>query len=326
MTSTSTNIDYDETQLALFGMREEDDRSKFRKAISGIRNFATGYPLGMVGAVVMVLLVAMAIIPQLFTPLAVQKASSIIGIHISDRFETPNIHFWFGTNALGRDMYGRLIYGARTAIMIGFGAVILAKLLSTVIGTVSAFFGGWVDVVLQRIVEMVQSIPTLVFLILFVVMLEPRLPDIGPLSSDMLVILLVVAVHSGFTSSRTVRGVAISLRQETYVEAAQALGASDSRIMVRHIVPNLIAYVIVSASLFVGAAVLLESSLSFLGYGVQPPAPSWGRELNEAREELARYPHLAFFPGLFIFATVWSFNMFGDALRDRLDPRLRGST
>ena len=157
-------------------------------------------------------------------------------------------------------------------------------------------------------------------------MLEPRLPDIGPLSSDMLVILLVVAVHSGFVSSRTVRGVALSLREEVYVEAAQALGASDARIMAKHMVPNLFAYVIVSASLFVGAAVLLESSLSFLGYGVQPPAPSWGRELNEAREELARYPHLAFFPGLFIFATVWSFNMFGDALRDRLDPRLRGST
>ena len=104
MTSTSTNIDYDETQAALFGMRQEDDRSKFAKAMSGIGNFATGYPMGMVGAVVMLLLVAMAVIPQLFTPLAVQKASSIIGIHISDRFETPSLDFWFGTNALERDM------------------------------------------------------------------------------------------------------------------------------------------------------------------------------------------------------------------------------
>jgi peptide/nickel transport system permease protein len=316
----------EDTQEILFGMRQADERPLYKKAVDGTKNFAVKYPMGMVGAVIMVLLVAMAIVPALFTPLSVQKADSIIGIHIGDRFESPGSQWWFGTNALGRDMYGRLIYGARTAIMIGFGAVILAKLLSTFIGTVSAFFGGWIDAAIQRVVEMVQSIPTLIFLILFVVMLEPRLPDIGPLSSDMLVILLVVAVHSGFVSSRTVRGVALSLREEVYVEAAQALGASDARIMAKHMVPNLFAYVIVSASLFVGAAVLLESSLSFLGYGVQPPAPSWGRELNEAREELARYPHLAFFPGLFIFATVWSFNMFGDALRDRLDPRLRGST
>ena len=316
----------EDTQEILFGMRQADERPLYKKAVNGTKNFAVKYPMGMVGAVIMVLLVAMAIVPSLFTPLSVQKADSIIGIHIGDRFESPGSQWWFGTNALGRDMYGRLIYGARTAIMIGFGAVILAKLLSTFIGTVSAFFGGWIDAAIQRVVEMVQSIPTLIFLILFVVMLEPRLPDIGPLSSDMLVILLVVAVHSGFVSSRTVRGVALSLREEVYVEAAQALGASDARIMAKHMVPNLFAYVIVSASLFVGAAVLLESSLSFLGYGVQPPAPSWGRELNEAREELARYPHLAFFPGLFIFATVWSFNMFGDALRDRLDPRLRGST
>ena len=316
----------EDTQEILFGMRQADERPLYRKALAGTKNFALRYPMGMVGAVIMILLVAMAIVPALFTPLSVQKADSIIGIHIGDRFESPGSQWWFGTNALGRDMYGRLIYGARTAIMIGFGAVILAKLLSTFIGTVSAFFGGWIDNAIQRVVEMVQSIPTLIFLILFVVMLEPRLPDIGPLSSDMLVILLVVAVHSGFVSSRTVRGVALSLREEVYVEAAQALGASDARIMAKHMVPNLFAYVIVSASLFVGAAVLLESSLSFLGYGVQPPAPSWGRELNEAREELARYPHLAFFPGLFIFATVWSFNMFGDALRDRLDPRLRGST
>ena len=316
----------EDTQEILFGMRQADERPLYKKALAGTKNFAIKYPMGMVGAVIMVLLVAMAIIPSLFTPLSVQKADSIIGIHIGDRFESPGSQWWFGTNALGRDMYGRLIYGARTAIMIGFGAVILAKLLSTFIGTVSAFFGGWIDNAIQRVVEMVQSIPTLIFLILFVVMLEPRLPDIGPLSSDMLVILLVVAVHSGFVSSRTVRGVALSLREEVYVEAAQALGASDARIMAKHMVPNLFAYVIVSASLFVGAAVLLVSSLSFLGYGVQPPAPSWGRELNEAREELARYPHLAFFPGLFIFATVWSFNMFGDALRDRLDPRLRGST
>ena len=128
----------EDTQEILFGMRQADERPLYRKALAGTKNFALRYPMGMVGAVIMILLVAMAIVPALFTPLSVQKADSIIGIHIGDRFESPGSQWWFGTNALGRDMYGRLIYGARTAIMIGFGAVILAKLLSTFIGTVSA--------------------------------------------------------------------------------------------------------------------------------------------------------------------------------------------
>jgi peptide/nickel transport system permease protein len=268
----------------------------------------------------------MAIVPQLFTPLATQTSDHVIGVHIKDRFLSPNSTAWFGTNGLGRDMYARLIYGARTAIMIGFGAVLLGKTLSTTLGIASAFLGGWTDVILQRFVEVFQSIPTILFLIIAVVAFEPKIPDFGPLSSDMLIIVICVSIDTGFQSSRTVRGVALALREETYVEAAVSLGATNTRIMRQHILPNLFQYVIVSASLFVGSAVLLESVLSFLGYGVQPPNPSWGRELNDAREELARYPHLAFFPGLFIFLTVWSFNMFGDALRDKLDPRLRGTS
>jgi len=287
--------------------------------------FIKRYPLGAVGGVTIILLVLMAIVPQLFTPLDTQSSDYVIGVHISDRFLSPNSTAWFGTNGLGRDMYARLIYGARTAIMIGFGAVLLGKTLSTTLGIASAFLGGWTDAILQRFVEVFQSIPTILFLIIAVVAFESKIPDFGPLSSDMLIIVICVSIDTGFQSSRTVRGVALSLREETYVEAAVSLGASNTRIMRQHILPNLFQYVIVSASLFVGSAVLLESVLSFLGYGVQPPNPSWGRELNDAREELARYPHLAFFPGLFIFLTVWSFNMFGDSLRDKLDPRLRGT-
>ncbi len=288
--------------------------------------FVKRYPLGAIGAVIIVFLVLMAIVPQLFTPLGTQTSDHVIGVHIRDRFLSPSSTHWFGTNGLGRDMYARLIYGARTAIIIGFGAVLLGKTLSTTLGIASAFLGGWTDAILQRFVEVFQSIPTILFLIIAVVAFESKIPDFGPLASDMLIIVICVSIDTGFQSSRTVRGVALGLREETYVEAAISLGATNTRIMRQHILPNLFQYVIVSASLFVGSAVLLESVLSFLGYGVQPPNPSWGRELNDAREELARYPHLAFFPGLFIFLTVWSFNMFGDSLRDKLDPRLRGTS
>ena len=297
----------------------------FLRIARALGKFLIKYPLGAIGLFVIVIFVLMAAVPALFTPLASQSSDHVIGVHIADRFMSPNSTAWFGTNGLGRDVYARLIYGARTAVLIGFGAVLLGKGLSTFLGILSAFMGGWTDAILQRFVEVFQSIPTILFLIIAVVSFEPRLPAIGPLSSSMLVIVLCVSIDTGFQSSRTVRGVALALREETYVEAAISLGASNSRIMAQHILPNLFQYVIVSASLFVGAAVLLESVVSFLGYGVQPPSPSWGRELNDAREELARYPHLAVFPGLFIFATVWSFNMFGDALRDKLDPRLRGS-
>ena len=320
MTTTSPQTS---DQLTL--LNTPADPPIFLRIARALGKFLIKYPLGAIGLFVIVIFVLMAAVPALFTPLASQSSDHVIGVHIAARFMTPNSTTWFGTNGLGRDVYARLIYGARTAVLIGFGAVLLGKGLSTFLGILSAFMGGWTDAILQRFVEVFQSIPTILFLIIAVVSFEPRLPAIGPLSSSMLVIVLCVSIDTGFQSSRTVRGVALALREETYVEAAISLGASNSRIMAQHILPNLFQYVIVSASLFVGAAVLLESVVSFLGYGVQPPSPSWGRELNDAREELARYPHLAVFPGLFIFATVWSFNMFGDALRDKLDPRLRGS-
>jgi len=230
-----------------------------------------------------------------------------------------------GTDDLGRDVWSRIVFGARTSIIIGFGTVIVAKFLATVIGTVSGYYSGLFDTLFQRIVDIGSALPGLVFLILAVTVLAPRMPTILFIQADILAIILAVAVLNAVNSSRTIRSVALSLREEQYVDAARSLGATNLRIMTKHIVPNLFSIVLVSASLLVGTSVLLESSLSFLGYGVQPPAPSWGRMLNEAREFLTRAPHLAVFPGLLIFITVWSFNMLGDALRDKLDPRLRGS-
>ena len=284
--------------------------------------FIKRYPLGAVGAFFVILLIGAAAIPWAYTPLESQDP---LNQSIVDRLQGPSMAHWFGTDELGRDLYSRIIYGARTSIVIGFGVVLIAKALAVTFGTVSGYYGGKFDSIFQRIIDIGIAIPGLVFIIVVVQALAGRLPSVGGIQPDILAIIISVAILTSTSSSRTIRGVALSLREEQYVEAARALGARDRRIMTRHIVPNLFSVVIVAASLQVGGAVLLESSLSFLGFGVQPPAPSWGRMLNDARSQLTKAPHLAIFPGLAVFVTVFSFNMLGDALRDKLDPRLRGS-
>ncbi|HKI82414.1 MAG TPA: ABC transporter permease, partial [Pseudodesulfovibrio sp.] len=207
--------------------------------------------------------------------------------------------------------------GARTSIVIGFGIVILSQGAALIIGLLSGYIGGWFDTAFQRIIDVGIALPGLIFIILVVVSLQqisvvPR-------------IILSLGVLIALSSSRVIRGSAIAAKQNVYVEAARVLGATDLRIMVRHVLPNLMAVVIVSASIQVGRAILIEAALSFLGYGVQPPTPSWGHMVDEARTFLSRAPHMAIFPGLAIFVVVYSFNMFGDALRDVLDPRMRGT-
>ena len=284
--------------------------------------FIRRYPLGAIGAFFVILLIAAAAIPLAFTPLGSQDP---LNQSIADRLQGPSLAHWFGTDELGRDLYSRIVYGARTSIVIGFGVVLIAQVLAVTFGTVSGYYGGKFDAIFQRIIDIGIAIPGIVFIIIVVQALAERLPSIGGIQPDIMAIIISVAILTSTSSSRTIRGVALSLREEQYVEAARALGARDRRIMARHIVQNLFAVVIVASSLQVGSAVLVESSLSFLGYGVQPPAPSWGRMLNDARSQLTKAPHLAIFPGLAVFVTVFSFNMLGDALRDKLDPRLRGS-
>jgi peptide/nickel transport system permease protein len=276
--------------------------------------FIQHYPLGAFGAAFAIVLVAMAIYPSGFA--TADPNFQILG----DRFEGPSTAHYFGTDALGRDMYSRIIFGARTSIIVGFGVVLVSAVLSTSLGVISGYFGGWFDVLFQRLVDIGIALPGLIFIILVVTSIRDRLPFGGTTA-----IILSVGVLISIRLSRVIRSGAIAVREEQYVEAARALGATATRIMSRHVVPNVFALVLVSASIEVGAAILIESALSFLGYGIQPPQASWGRMLNDAREELIRSPHMAVFPGLAIFLTVYSFNMLGDAVRDKLDPRLRGS-
>jgi peptide/nickel transport system permease protein len=268
-------------------------------------------PLGAFGAAIIVVLLLLAAFPAAFTTQQPNRQS------ILRRELGPSSEHWMGTDQLGRDVYTRIVYGARTSVIIGFGIVLLSAMTATVVGTVSGYFGGWFDTVVQRVVDIGIALPGLVFIILVVTSLQ-QIP---------LLLRIIVAIGSlsWLGQSRVIRGTVTSAKQNQYVEAARLVGATNARIMLRHIFPNVVPIIIVAASIQVGGAILIESSLAFLGYGVQPPTASWGRMLDEARQQLVRSPHLAVFPGLAIFLAVYSFNMFGDALRDILDPRLRGS-
>lgn len=279
----------------------------------GLLRFCRTKPLGAFGAVIVIMLVAMAFFPGIFTSQDPNPSPP----PLAERYEGPSASHWFGTDNFGRDVYTRLVYGARTSITIGFGVVIISSFLAAFLGVVSGYFGGWADMLIQRLVDIGIALPGLIFIILVVTTLQ-NLPIT-------LRIIMPVGVLIALGSSRVIRGAAISTKQNQYVEAARVIGATDSRIIARHVLPNVMAIVIVGASIQIGGAVLVESALSFLGYGIPPPTPSWGRMLNDSRSQLSNYPHLLIFPTLAIFLTVYSFNMLGDALRDVLDPRLRGS-
>ena len=279
----------------------------------GLIRFCRTKPLGAFGAVIVIMLVAMAFFPGIFT----NQNPNPSPPPLAERYEGPSVSHWFGTDNFGRDMYTRLVYGARTSITIGFGVVLISSVLAALLGVVSGYFGGWADMLIQRLVDIGIALPGLIFIILVVTTLQ-NLPVT-------LRIIMPVGILVALGSSRVIRGAAISAKQNQYVEAARVIGATDTRIIARHVLPNVMAIVIVGASIQIGGAVLVESALSFLGYGIPPPTPSWGRMLNESRQQLSNYPHLVIFPTLAIFLTVYSFNMLGDALRDVLDPRLRGS-
>ncbi|MFN8507605.1 MAG: ABC transporter permease [Dehalococcoidia bacterium] len=293
------------------------------RARRSLLRFIRYKPLGAFGAVFVIILLLMAAVPSLFPNTGNPDANSIV-----NRFQGPSAEHWFGTDQFGRDLYTRIIYGARTSILIGTLVVLVSASVATFLGVTSGYFGGIFDLLVQRVVDIGIALPGLIFIILVVTSLTqfpPAFLGLEPSGRVVVRIAVAVGILTALGQSRVIRGAAIATKQNQYVEAARVIGASDVRIISRHVVPNVIPIIIIGASIQIGGAILTESSLAFLGYGVQPPTASWGRMLNEAREALSRHPHLAIFPGLAIFLTVYSFNMLGDALRDVLDPRLRGT-
>ena len=273
----------------------------------GVRTFARRKPLGALGAAVLILMGLAAI----FAPLV--ATHDPVGQDIPNRLSGPGSSFFFGTDNFGRDMFSRIVYGARTSLVVGFGAVAIGTLAGAIIGEVSAYAGGPADLLIQRFVDAIQGFPGLILALAMVVALGPSLINVT----------IAISVSLFPPMARLARAEALIAKEQDYVLAARTLGASARRIIFRHIMPNSLASVIVLATGYLGTAIVIEASLSFLGLGVPPPNPSWGGMLQfGARQYQESAPWLTIFPGLALAITVFAFNFLGDALRDEMDPRL----
>ena len=270
------------------------------------------HPGAVVGAIVLTLLV----LATLFAPLSPYDPT-ISEVEI--RYQAPSSEHPFGTDGLGRDLLTRVLYGGRVSLFVGLMVVVITLLIGVPVGAAAGFFGGWVDNLLMRIIDAVLALPSLLVLILLSAILRStELPFVK--SNNVMTIAVVIGILSWPTIARMVRAVFLTFREMEYVLAAEALGASNSAIMVGEILPNGFGPIIVESTLEIGYAIMIESGLSFLGFGIMPPTPSWGNLLNNAQGHLTEYPWLAIFPGLMIFLTIISINFIGDGLRDALDP------
>ncbi len=236
--------------------------------------------------------------------------------NLETRLTPPNPQHWFGTDEFGRDVFARMLYGGRVSLSVGLVAVAISLAIGLFLGALAGYFGGWVDQVIMRTVDIVLCIPTLFLILMLITFIGPNLLNI----------MIVIGLTSWTELSRLVRAEFLTLRRRDYVSAAVALGVPDLRIIFRHILPNALAPVFISATFGVAGAILLESGLSFLGLGVQPPVPSWGNILTAGKDYITQAWWLTLFPGLAIFLTVLGYNLLGDGLRDLLDPRLSGTT
>ncbi len=230
---------------------------------------------------------------------------------MANRFSGPTAAHWLGTDNFGRDLWSRMIYGARISLTIAVGAVAVSMVIGTTVGLVAGYFGGWIDLALMRVADVFLGFPALILALALVAVLGPGMSNVA--------VALVAVFWAEF--ARIVRAATLSLREQTYVLAARSIGASHSRIIFREILPNALGPVIVLATLFFGVAIIAESALSFLGFGVPPPTPTWGWTLAYGTRFLRNAPWLSTVSGLAIMITVLGFNLLGDGLRDLLDPR-----
>jgi len=266
------------------------------------------YPLGAFGMVIVVLMIVLAVFADVISPYDPEANA------FEYMLTPPNLDFWMGTDQFGRDILTRIIYGARTALFVGFSCSIIGACTGLVLGVASAYFGGVVDLIFQRIMDVFMAFP-LIILALAVVSI------FGTGTQNVIIAITIPFIPR---CARVVRSSALAIREIPYVDAARALGFTHSRIILRHMVPNVMAPFLIMLTAFVGQAILLEASLSYLGLGVQEPTPAWGLMLQGGAEEYAESaPWVAIWPGVAISLAVFGFNLFGDALRDALDPKLR---
>ena len=268
---------------------------------------------GAIGGSIMLGIILLAVI------LAPLSPYDPIATDVPNRLQPPSLVHPFGTDQLGRDLLTRCLYGGRVSLTVGFLVVLITLVIGVPLGAVAGYFGGGVDNLIMRFTDAALSLPSLLVLILLsAILLEIDLPFIK--RNNVLTIALVIGSLSWMTNSRLVRATFLTLRDKDFVVAAHCMGASNLRIMGRHILPNTVGPIIVASTLEMGYAIMEEAGLSFLGFGIQPPTPSWGNLLSNAQEHLINHPWLAIFPGLMIFLTIISINYIGDGLRDAFDP------
>lgn len=290
-------------QASLTGGVERARRSEWSRTW---RRFAR-YKPALVGLVFLCLLAVIAIIPGVFAPYDPIRANpEFLG-------QGPSASHWLGYDEIGRDELSRIIYGARIALIVAISATLIAVTIGVLIGAISGYFGGWVDSILSRVVDTIMAFPTLALLIALVAVVGPSLRTT----------IIVIGATVWAAYARVSRADVLSVRERDYVLAARAAGATDRRIIARHVVPNILGPIIVLSTLAVGSIIILEAALSFLGLGVQPPTADWGTMLSSGRAYVQVYPHIVIAPGVMISLTVLAFNLIGDGLRDALDPRQR---
>jgi len=281
--------------------------SRFRS--SGAVKFATRKPLGFFGLLVLIMMFVVAVGAPVIAPYPYDQAN------FRATLQGPSADYWLGTDHLGRDLLSRVIYGTRVSLIVSLAAVFLAQTSASIVAIVSGYYGGWIDRIIQRFVDIWIALPTLVILVTMVAI-------IGPGISSMIVIVGITVAPNYI---RIVRSLVLQVKEEPYVEAALSLGQSPLKIMLRYVLPNVAHLVIYSATVALGAVILIITSLGFLGFGLPPPQPDLGAMLSgDGLTFMRRQSMLAIAPGVAITLIVFSFNVFGDALRDALDPRLRG--
>ncbi len=271
--------------------------------------FVKEKPLGTVGAVITLILLIIGIFANFIAPYGMN------GVAAGPYLVPPSAKFLLGTDNLGRDILSRMIFGARISVIVGLAGTTICVILSTVIGILCGYIGGAFDMIVQRVVDAWMCIPSLILMMILISVVNP----------SMWHLIIVMGLSFGITSSRIVRSAVIGIKGNVYLQAAEGIGSSQFRIIAKHILPNIMAPLIILFSTMMPVVILTEASLSFLGFGVPPPAPSWGGMLGgSARLFMLQAPWMALWPGLALTIVVYGVNMFGDALRDILDPRLRG--
>ena len=289
-------------------MMERTVRPQSKTWIKVVVRFVRRHPLGAVGGAIIIIMIIAALLADLiapFDPLANDYGAML---------QAPSAKHWFGTDSFGRDVLSRVIYGSRTALWVGFASAFLAATLGAVIGVGSAYFGGRTDLILQRLMDLLLSFPLIVLAMVLVAVLGAGATNV----------ILAIMIPMLPRCALVVRSSALALREMPFVEAARALGFGPARIILRHMLPNVMAPYLIMVTAFLGQAILLEASLSFLGLGVAEPQAAWGLMLRGAAVDFAeRAPWMAIYPGLAISLSVFAFNLFGDSLRDALDPKLR---